>query len=247
MSHFVRLRGPSALSSFRHAKLTQALKTATPGVDGIRAEFWHFVQAERALAADEMRRLERILTYGPRGVAQNTSGELLLVVPRLGTISPWSSKATDIAHHCGLDAVLRVERGVAYTLHKRDGAALTASERAAVAPLVHDRMTETVLDRLEDAERLFHHFEPRPLATIDVIGGGIGALERANREMGLALSQDEISYLFDNFTRIGRNPTDVELMMFAQANSEPCRHQIVNADWIIDGREQPQSLFAMIR
>ncbi|OGA23318.1 MAG: phosphoribosylformylglycinamidine synthase [Betaproteobacteria bacterium RIFCSPLOWO2_02_FULL_67_26] len=247
MSPITRLRGRSALSAFRSSRLLGSLSTIVPRVTAVRAEFWHFVQLARALSETETQRLERILTYGPAESAGAAEGELMLVVPRFGTISPWSSKATDIVRHCGLDAVQRVERGVAYWVRSRDGAALTASERAALAPSVHDRMTETVLNAFDGAARSFEHFPPAPLAAVDLLGGGVAALERANREMGLALSPDEIEYLFEHFRRVARNPTDVELMMFAQANSEHCRHKIFNADWIIDGRPQPMSLFGMIR
>ncbi len=247
MSQILRLRGRNALSAFRHRKLSQSVTAAVPRISGIQAEFWHFVQLARALTGAEAQRLERILTYGPAAAAVEARGRLLLVTPRTGTLSPWSSKATDIARHCGLDAVSRIERGVAYWIQTGDGAALSSSERAALAPLMHDRMTETMLDSFEDAARLFGHFQPRPLATVDVVGGGAAALERANREMGLALSDDEIDYLAQQFTRMARNPTDVELMMFAQANSEHCRHKIFNADWVIDGRPQEASLFGMIR
>ena len=171
----------------------------------------------------------------------------MLVVPRIGTISPWSSKATEIARHCRLEPVQRIERGVAYFISTRRGRPLSPADRVALAPLIHDRMTETVLGSLEDAARLFEHFEPQPLATVDVMGGGMSALERANRDMGLALSEDEIAYLGNEFRRMGRNPTDVELMMFAQVNSEHCRHKIFNAAWVIDGRPQEHSLFGMIR
>jgi phosphoribosylformylglycinamidine synthase len=196
---------------------------------------------------DEAARLERVLSYGPDSAPVQASGELMLVVPRIGTISPWSSKATDIARHCGLAAVERIERGTAYTVATRDGDPLTAAERRAVAARLHDRMTETVLDSFEDAGRLFEHVAPAPLATVDVLGAGVAALERANTAMGLALSEDEIEYLHRQFTRAGRNPTDVELMMFAQANSEHCRHKIFNAAWVLDGRPQEHTLFDMIR
>jgi len=254
MSQISRLRGRNALSAFRASKLSQSVTAAVPRVTGIQAEFWHFTQLARALSNDETARLERILTYGPESAAVEACGELMLVVPRIGTISPWSSKATDIARHCGLEAVQRIERGVAYWFSTRDGSAPSSDERAALAPLIHDRMTETVLASFEDADRLFEHFQPQPLKSVDILGGGVAALERANREMGLALSQDEIEYLAEQFGRIARNPTDVELMMFAQANSEHCRHKIFNASWVIDG--QPQrgslngqdvSLFGMIR
>ncbi|HEU0187711.1 MAG TPA: phosphoribosylformylglycinamidine synthase, partial [Gallionellaceae bacterium] len=172
----------------------------------------------------------------------------LLVVPRLGTISPWSSKATEIARHCALPAVVRIERGVVYYIKARSGHALARHELKALLPLLHDRMTESVVTELDGIEtRLFSHAEPKPLSTVDVLGGGSAALTVANYELGLALSNDEIDYLVENFTRLQRNPTDVELMMFAQANSEHCRHKIFNADWVIDNEAQAISLFGMIR
>jgi phosphoribosylformylglycinamidine synthase len=247
MPQILRLRGRSALSAFRLSKLSRSATAAVSRLSGIHAEFWHFVQVARALSEAERARLERLLTYGPADTPGATRGELMLVVPRIGTVSPWSSKATDIARHCGLDAVQRIERGVACYISTSDGMPLSSVQRAALSPLVHDRMTETVLFNFDDAARLFEHFEPRPLAAVDVMGGGIAALERADREMGLALSADEIEYLAEQFRRLRRNPTDVELMMFAQANSEHCRHKIFNADWVIDGRPQTSSLFGMIR
>jgi phosphoribosylformylglycinamidine synthase len=247
MSQILRLRGRNALSAFRAAKLSQSVTAAVPRVTRIHAEFWHFTQLARALSKDETARLERVLTYGPEAAAVESQGELLLVVPRIGTISPWSSKATDIARHCGLDMVERIERGTACWIATKDGKPLAAGERKALAPLLHDRMTETVLGAFDEAGRLFEHIEPVPLATVDLIEGGVTALQRANSEMGLALSEDEIEYLFEQFTRAGRNPTDVELMMFAQANSEHCRHKIFNASWVVDGKPQDHSLFGMIR
>ncbi|MBX3650706.1 MAG: phosphoribosylformylglycinamidine synthase [Burkholderiales bacterium] len=245
MPHFLKLRGRDALSAFRRSKLLQATAASLPGLQ-INAEYWHFIQLRQALDAAESLQLERVLTYGPATAPVTQQGRLLLVTPRLGTISPWSSKATDIATHCGLPAVERIERGVAWWCSVA-GKPLTDAQRKVLLPLIHDRMTESVLGALDDAEALFRHIEPKPLATVDLLGGGRAALMHANTEMGLALSPDEIDYLLDNFTRIGRNPTDVELMMFAQANSEHCRHKIFNADWIIDGEKQPRSLFGMIR
>ena len=247
MPQFLSLRGRNALSEFRSRKLNAALQQAGLNLSAISAEYWHFVSVTRALEAGELAVLERILTYGPAAQATLAAGHLQLVVPRLGTISPWSSKATDIARQCGLAAVARIERGAAYYAAKADGSRLTSRERAALLPLIHDRMTETVLDAIDDAARLFHHYEPRPLATVDLLGGGVDALHAANRTLGLALSEDEIAYLAQNFARMKRNPTDVELMMFAQANSEHCRHKIFNADWVVDGAPQEKSLFAMIR
>jgi phosphoribosylformylglycinamidine synthase len=172
----------------------------------------------------------------------------LLVVPRLGTISPWSSKATDIARHCALPQVTRIERGVVYYLKTKSGKPLTDAEKQAVLPLLHDRMTESVVFDAEGIEeKIFRHGTPQPLSSVDIVKGGRAALEAANKEMGLALSADEIDYLVENFGKLGRNPTDVELMMFAQANSEHCRHKIFNADWVIDDEAQAISLFGMIR
>jgi phosphoribosylformylglycinamidine synthase len=246
MSQLIRLRGRAALSSFRLKKLHLALAPTLPGFR-LAAEYWHFANVTRALDQAELARLERLLTYGPAAPPPSEAGTLLLVVPRIGTISPWSSKATDIAHHCDLPAVERIERGIAFWGERDGGAPLAAAERRALLPHIHDRMTETVLSTFEDAEKLFEHLEPQRLRTVDVLSAGIGGLERANREMGLALSEDEIAYLVESFTRTGRNPTDVELMMFAQANSEHCRHKIFNAEWVIDGEPEPHTLFGMIR
>ncbi|MES2354317.1 MAG: phosphoribosylformylglycinamidine synthase [Pseudomonadota bacterium] len=243
MPQILRLPGSAALSAFRLEKLKTALAGTPLANVRIATRYWHFVELDCPLTDAEHSVLERVLSYGPKGEVA-VSGELLLVVPRLGTISPWSSKATDIARHCGLPAISRIERGVAYYV---DQSELGDSERAALLPVIHDRMTETVLTSFEEAGQLFHHFEPKPLSLVDISKGGKAALETANREMGLALSADEIDYLYDNFRAIDRNPTDVELMMFAQANSEHCRHKIFNADWVIDGNAQSQSLFGMIR
>ena len=247
MSQILSFRGRNALSGFRIAKLTAALAAAGLRPASIAAEYHHFASVTRALSTAERGTLERILTYGPAVDEAATRGEMLLVVPRLGTISPWASKATDIARQCGLDMIERIERGTVWRIEKNGGGALTASELEQVLPLIHDRMTETVLREMSAADALFAQVDPQPLATVDVLQGGIEALQRANREMGLALSDDEIEYLCSNFSRLGRNPSDVELMMFAQANSEHCRHKIFNADWVIDGVAQTQSLFAMIR
>jgi phosphoribosylformylglycinamidine synthase len=248
MPHFIRLPGRFALSPFRRDKLLQAVRRSLPGITAVDARFWHFTALQRTLSDEESNRLQRILTYGPEDRRENSpDGIVLLAVPRPGTISPWSSKATDIARCCGLDAVERIERGVAYTVSGLRDASLTREQRAALLPHIHDRMTECVLDAFDDVEQLFRHVAPAPLASVDVIGGGMVALERANRDMGLALSEDEIAYLYRHFSHIGRNPTDVELMMFAQANSEHCRHKIFNAQWEIDGEPQSLSLFAMIR
>ena len=240
----LQLAGAPALSAFRLAKLRARLTTLEPRVKGLDARFIHFVDVERALTAAEAGILEGLLTYGPRieAALKEGEGESVIVVPRPGTVSPWSSKATDIALVCGLNAVRRIERGIVYRV--------LASERlgrdrlAEIAPALLDRMTEAALFDTAQGETLFTHARPRPLRRVSV---GREALERANGELGLALSSDEIDYLLQNFRRLGRDPTDVELMMFAQANSEHCRHKIFNASWIIDGRARDESLFAMIR
>mgnify|MGYP002227811336 CR=1 FL=1 len=166
------------------------------------------------------------------------------MTPRPGTISPWSSKATDIAHNCGLQQVNRLERGMAYYI---EAGTLTNEQWQQVTAELHDRMMETVFFALDDAEQLFAHHQPTPVTSVDLLGQGRQALIDANLRLGLALAEDEIDYLQDAFTKLGRNPNDIELYMFAQANSEHCRHKIFNADWIIDGEQQPKSLFKMIK
>lgn len=240
------LPGSPALSPFRLDKLLRALRQRHARVSGISARWIHFVDTARELTGAERQTLGRLLTYGPRLEAGEESGDLVLVVPRPGTVSPWSSKATDIAHVCGLTAIARIERGIAYRVQSAD-AGLRPADLAALAPVLHDRMVETWLTRLEEATRLFEHHAPRPLATIPLSARGRDALVEADQRLGLALAPDEIDYLAAAYRSLERDPTDVELMMFAQANSEHCRHKIFNADWIVDGERQPKSLFAMIR
>ncbi len=239
------LPGRVALSAFRRGKLLNALQALVPQVSGLQAEFVHFVRTARELQAEEHRQLQSVLEYGEEVGSGHVGGMLFLVTPRPGTISPWSSKATDIAHNCGLRMVERIERGIAYGI--QSSAALSAEEEAQVRALLHDRMTEVVLADYQDAVVLFSEAEPAALRHVDISGDAPAALARANREWGLALSADEIDYLAANYAELGRNPTDVELMMFAQANSEHCRHKIFNADWVIDGKPQEKSLFGMIR
>jgi len=240
--------GSPALSDFRLRKLLNTLQNAVPQVQRLESRYMHFADLAADLTAPEQQVLKSLLTYGPREEATahiEQGGQLILVLPRLGTISPWASKATDIAHVCGLNAIHRVERGIAYRVFG-DGE-LSKAQLQQIAALLHDRMTESVMLELDAAEQLFRHETPKPLASVDVLKGGRDALVQANQSMGLALSPDEIDYLVDSFTKLGRNPNDVELMMFAQANSEHCRHKIFNADWLIDGKPQDKSLFAMIR
>jgi phosphoribosylformylglycinamidine synthase len=240
------LRGAPALSEFRLNKLQRRLAETLDGNVEVYAEFMHFAELEQSLNDQEMGVLQQVLKYGPSLPGHEPEGSLLLVVPRPGTISPWSTKATDIAHHCGLEKIQRLERGVVYYL-QLDGRPLDNGELSRAAGVLHDRMTESVFTETEEAACLFNHAQPKPFTSVDVVSGGKPALEKANVDLGLALSDDEIDYLVESFQSLGRNPTDVELMMFAQANSEHCRHKIFNADWIIDGENQPHSLFKMIR
>ena len=234
------LDGATAFSESRLRKRLDAIRRDNPDVTGLAAALWHVVDTARALTEDERRVLDRLLQYGPRRPRAALDGRRLWVVPRIGTISPWSSKATDIAHICGLDAVRRVERGVVWTI------AGAVKDEQALRRALHDRMTQSVLEREEDAARLFEHAEPMPLRTVSLARGRV-ALEEANAAMGLALAADEIDYLLASFAELGRDPSDVELMMFAQANSEHCRHKIFNADFVIDGEPAGDTLFAMIK
>ncbi|MGO2369829.1 MAG: phosphoribosylformylglycinamidine synthase, partial [Serratia sp. (in: enterobacteria)] len=238
------LRGSPALSAFRVTKLLSRCQDAQLPVSDIYAEYVHFADVSAPLNAEEHAKLQRLLKYGPSLAEHAPEGRLLLVTPRPGTISPWSSKASDIAHNCGLTQVLRLERGLAFYVK---APTLTEAQWQQLAVLLHDRMMETVFSSLQQAEQLFAQHQPAPYQAIDMLGEGRSALEQANIKLGLALAEDEIDYLLNAFTGLGRNPTDIELYMFAQANSEHCRHKIFNADWIIDGVQQPKSLFKMIK
>jgi len=244
MADILLIRGAPAVSSFRLQRLQQAVAIAVPGARIAAADYWHFAACRQPLGAIERRQLSSLLEE--RQEDERVGGELFLVTPRIGTISPWSSKATDIAGNCGLRAISRIERGIAYRLHV-PGRQLSATEQSRVAALLHDRMVETVLGDFAQVAELFHHFAPKPLGSVDLLAGGRAALIDANRRLGLALSDDEVDYLVDLFLRMQRDPTDVELMMFAQANSEHCRHKIFNASWIVDGQMRDETLFGMIR
>jgi phosphoribosylformylglycinamidine synthase len=243
--------GSAALSDARLEKLLRRLRARLPAIGVLRAHWLHLVDAD-AMPAAQQARLARLLEYGPRGtdpvpatgaqILNAPTGAQILIAPRAGTISPWSSKATDIAHVCGLAAVRRVERGILYSIECASPP--DQAQLEAIAPLLLDRMIETAFFDVAQAAVLFSAAAPRPLGRVEP---GRAALERANRTLGLALSPDEIDYLLAAFAALGREPTDVELMMFAQANSEHCRHKIFNADWVVDAVTQPKSLFAMIR
>ncbi|MEO7151016.1 MAG: phosphoribosylformylglycinamidine synthase, partial [Burkholderiaceae bacterium] len=248
--HLLDLPGGDALSGFRAAALLARLQALEPRIAALRGRHVHWVASDAVLGRAERDKLVGLLTYGdPSDGSQE--GVLVVVAPRLGTVSPWASKATDIAHNCGL-AVRRIERVTEYRiLLKRPliGSArpMDAAGFDAVCALLHDRMTESVLGEHDAARHLFDTRAAPPMEHVDVLGRGRAALVEANRRYGLALSDDEIDYLVDAFGGLARNPTDVELMMFAQANSEHCRHKIFNAGFRIDGEAQPQSMFQMIR
>ncbi len=233
-------RGGAALSDFRRTKLLAKLQAADPSVSGIQTEYIHFADSEKQLDAAQEKILRELITYGEEKIDEEI-GTLYLVVPRPGTISPWSSKATDIVHNSGLMTVKRLERGIAYYV-----SAKSETHQPAIAALLHDRMTESVLADLETAKVLFTEAAPGKVGSIDLKVGKQSLIE-ANQTLGLALEDGEIDYLFGAYQDLGRNPTDIELMMFAQVNSEHCRHKIFNADWVIDGQPQPKSLFKMIK
>ncbi|MFZ4479146.1 MAG: phosphoribosylformylglycinamidine synthase [Rhodoferax sp.] len=247
--HINLFEGGSALSPFRIQQLLPKLQAVHHGISGVAARFVHLVSTEQAPTPQLLAQLTALLNYGERyqGAAD---AALIVVTPRFGTVSPWASKATDIAHNCGL-AVRRVERVLEYRISVRDGlpgtAALSDSEMKQIGSLLHDRMTESVMFDRDSACGLFAELPASAMAHVDLLHGGKAALQRANTEFGLALAADEIDYLMQAFAQMRRNPTDVELMMFAQANSEHCRHKIFNADFTIDGVRQDKSMFGMIR
>ncbi|MEM9158634.1 MAG: phosphoribosylformylglycinamidine synthase [Verrucomicrobiota bacterium] len=240
------LHGAPSHSEFRLQKLVADLTAVGLPVKAAYAAFVHVAEIDGELSGDEFSVLEKLLTYGPKLEEHEPKGLLRVVAPRPGTLSPWSSKATDIGRICGLDKLVRVERAIAFWIDL-GGAELTPEETKLLDSKLHDRMTQGVFGSEEELEALFRHEEPKPFATVPVISGGREALADANKRLGLALAEDEIDYLVENFQKLGRDPADIELMMFAQANSEHCRHKIFNASWDIDGEAQEKSLFKMIK
>jgi len=243
------LPGAIALSVFKQAKLLASLQTVSPTLLKISARYLHILDLAKPIASSEQLALGRLLDYGePYKESEDCNDAFCaerLVVPRLGTISPWSSKATDILQNCGLTKVRRIERGILFRLHF--SSVVDSNAMKGLESKLHDRMTQTVLAGLEQAAGIFIKSNPKMLKSVDLIGAGEAALRRANVDLGLALADDEMEYLATRFRELNRNPNDVELMMFAQANSEHCRHKIFNADWTIDGCSQRHSLFGMIR
>lgn len=242
--------GAVALSAFKTSKLLSNIQLRLPTVNTLSAQFVHFLDSGGDLDEREKDILQSLLEYGaPVSAADQGASQAVkihrIVVPRPGTLSPWSSKATDILHNCGLAKVRRIERGTVFSISLREQP--SAADVKILDELLHDRMTQSVLDEVQQADCLFQTADPQPVQSVDILTQGRTALSEANSQLGLALAEDEIDYLFDQFTALGRNPNDIELMMFAQANSEHCRHKIFNASWSIDGESQPHSLFGMIR
>ncbi len=253
MNFIQHFPGSSVLSSFRRERLLKRFVGLGLPVSDIHGQYEHYVWTDAALVDPDRARVAALLDYGePQLVRKSDVRSLVLrVFPRLGTVSPWASKASDIAHNCGLPAVRRIERGIRYVVTPNHGILgtkhITAEQLRQIAACLHDRMTETVVDAGFDGAALFASLPGKPVQTVDVLKNGPAALQGANRSLGLALSEDEVDYLNKAFTQLERNPTDVELMMFAQANSEHCRHKIFNAQWVIDGAPQNHTLFGMIR
>ena len=246
------LEGGNALSDFRIQQLLPRLQAHCPEIRALTGQYLHLVASLSPFDAAQKSILSELLTYGEpfnKAASLPPSSIQIFVSPRLGTVSPWASKATDIAHNCGL-TVRRIERLLVYSLHFKNASsakAASADTLLKLSDLLHDRMTESILAKQEDALALFTELQAQSLLHVDVLLGGREALVNANQEFGLALAEDEIDYLLSSFQQLGRNPSDVELMMFAQANSEHCRHKIFNAQFTIDGQDQAHSLFGMIR
>ncbi|QCU90418.1 phosphoribosylformylglycinamidine synthase [Thiomicrorhabdus sediminis] len=233
--------GNPAHSAYRLNQLLDKLK-AIGSIDAVESQFVYFVDLKTELTPSQRQHLNILLNNSEQEKSGDLNSDSCIVTPRIGTISPWSSKATDITHTCGIESLERIERGIVYSLK-----GVNSQDRAAMEAALFDRMMEQVSYDFAALEALFSHQQPKPYSTVDILTGGREALVAANTEMGLALSEDEIDYLVTAFEGLGRNPVDAELMMFAQANSEHCRHKIFNADWTIDGEDKPNSLFGMIR
>ena len=241
----IEIKGPPSHSPFRLQQLLSELRKLNDSIENLGARYTHFIDSTNQLDQQELGVLNVLLTYGPDWDMGPEEGQKIIVIPRFGTISPWSSKATEIARLSGLSTIQRIERGIIYTLVNNEG--LENKDLKSLFGNLHDRMTETVLLHDQDAQLLFQSQTPKELRSIPVLSQGLEALKQANAELGMALSQKEMEYLTENFEALKRDPTDAELMMFAQANSEHCRHKVFNADWIIDGVKQDNTLFDMIK
>ena len=242
-NYFTWMFGSKVFSEFRKKALIKKLKLINPSINKIESSHLHLIESNNELNAEENKRLEKILSYSSSSISLELK-DVIYIGPRIGTISPWSSRASDIARHAGID-VNRIERCAAISVFSTNK--LTRDDWGKIGECIYDRMTESVFFNKDDILKLFQHHLPQPLVSINFLAEGLTSLEKYNQSQGLALSPDELSYLSDYYKSEKRNPTDAELMMFAQANSEHCRHKIFNADWIIDNQRQKQSLFGMIR
>ena len=236
--------GPASHSPFKLESLLRRLQSIDQNIDDLGARFIHLIDSKNDPDEEQERIIDSILEYGPDWPFGTDEGFKVFTLPRFGTTSPWSSKATDIAKVCGLTSIEKIERGVVFTLALKDKDSAPSKE---AIEMLYDRMTEVVITDLKQAKEIFYSLEPQPFSDVDILSDGKKALETANIELGLALNNDEIDYLLEQFTKLNRNPTDAELMMFAQANSEHCRHKVFNADWVIDGVDKERSLFQMIK
>jgi len=243
--HVFHLDGPAALSASRSDRLLEQLRSVDPSVRAVGGRFRHFLLCRQRPEPVQLERLAGLLDYGEAMQdAAPASALQWMVIPRPGTVSPWSSKATEIAAHCGFDWIDRIERGTLYWL---SFVGPPHGERARLPAFVHDRMTQAVVAPQDAADEVFALIQGRPLRSIALGADGRAALTRANADLGLAFSDQEIDFLADAFAQARRDPTDAELMMFAQVNSEHCRHKIFNATWVIDGVERQETLFDLIR
>ncbi len=238
--------GSRVFSPFSHARLLDQLKSCQSTITDFHASYYHFIDFEQTLDALQANRLQLLLQYGEQSPIHSNQANEVWVIPRIGTISPWSSKATEIIQRCGLNAIRRVERGICYHIECVGGQTLDLQQESEMTSLLYDRMTQSLVSQ-NDLDQAFHYSKPAPLVVIPVLTKGLDALLQVNQKLGLGLSQQEIEYLLESYLALDRNPTDAELVMFAQVNSEHCRHKIFNADWVIDGEQQPMTLFEMIR
>ncbi len=241
----LELPGQQALSNFRLIKLTRELQSVNKYVEKLQANYVYFLPTNKKLTNEELFKLKDLLSLGQKPSKLRDNFFEFFVVPRVGTISPWSSKATDIAHVCGINSIERIERGIRYSVEFSKK--VNEKDATSLSSKLFDRMTDSICTSIEEIEMLFVNHMPQPVVSIPLKSQGGSALIAANNNLGLALSSSEIEYLVNSYFELERDPTDVELMMFAQANSEHCRHKIFNASWVIDGIKQSQRLFSMIK
>ena len=243
---FIALKGQQGLSEFRLKALLELIRENFSQVQAINCKDFFFsslhYQSNELIKPTE-NELSKILKA--KVFKKELKTNQFILIPRIGTISPWSSKATDILINAGFDSLKRIEKGLCFSLEIP--LELEKDSLKEIGQKIYDRMTQSVITDISSAEHLFRQLEPKPVLAVDILKQGKKSLYDANDLLGLALSEEEIEYLYMNYLENNSNPTDAELMMFAQANSEHCRHKIFNAEWEIDGKKAPKSLFDMIR